>query len=312
MYITRNSVNFVVINANSNHVNFKTNIRKLSTLLNTNNNDKNNNNNNKMVLIKDSQFNSQPISFQQIRHESSKNWFVQDEEHRKTKTPSLFNIGRQKILKLKTEGNTYHEKVVLGYSREQICDLVYDVAKYKEFVPFCINSEIIQEPNGVQNSLNNANRLNLNLRQNGFNLRRNEPSQTPSSNQEAIKSQNGEISRVKSFRAKLEIGVPPIRESYISHVNMVRPDLVKAVSKDTRLFEYLINEWKFHPYKCQELSKENCCIIEFFVSFKFRSVVYNNAATLFIDQVFGKMVNAFTNRAEIKYGKASMQPKILS
>lgn len=40
------------------------------------------------------------------------------------------------------KGTFYHEKIILGYSAEQMCDLVGNVPKYKEFLPFCINSEV--------------------------------------------------------------------------------------------------------------------------------------------------------------------------
>lgn len=43
------------------------------------------------------------------------------------------------------KGTFYHEKIILGYSAEQMCELVGNVPKYKEFLPFCINSEIIGE-----------------------------------------------------------------------------------------------------------------------------------------------------------------------
>lgn len=125
-----------------------------------------------------------------------------------------------------------------------------------------------------------------------------------------------------SFKARLEIGYPPIRESYISHVSIIRPNLVKSISRDTRLFEFLINEWKFHPIassESQTLSRTvpvkedemRSCIVEFYVSFKFRSPVYSRFSSLFMDQIFRKMVNAFTHRALVLYGKPAVQPKEL-
>ncbi len=64
------------------------------------------------------------------------------------------------------DGTYYHEKLLVGYSREQMCDLVYDVKRYKEFVPFCINSKILVDiPKGELNlSKLGRNNLNLNLR----------------------------------------------------------------------------------------------------------------------------------------------------
>ncbi|RNA35935.1 coenzyme Q binding COQ10 A [Brachionus plicatilis] len=196
------------------------------------------------------------------------------------------------ILKSTSKGSFYHEKVILGYSREQMCDLVFDVRQYKEFLPFCIDSEIIEERS---------------LRPRGINLKK---LHTSSKKMEAKKA----IDLPSSFKAKLEIGYPPIREAYISHVSMVRPETVKSISRDTNLFEYLINEWKFHPYRPASDSdiNPNCCIVEFYVSFNFRSVIYNKFSSLVMDQIYKQMLGAFVKRAHVLYGKASIEPKNLS
>ncbi len=65
------------------------------------------------------------------------------------------------------DGTYYHERLLVGYSREQMCDMVYDVTKYKEFVPFCINSQILVDiPTKAELNLSKIarNNLNLNLR----------------------------------------------------------------------------------------------------------------------------------------------------
>lgn len=210
-------------------------------------------------------------------------------------TNTIFDGSRRKrILQFKNDGNLYHEKVLIGYSRQQMCDLVFDVASYRDFLPFCINSEVLNEPDRPG--------LNLRLMKNNY----------KSSTAGAKAVPNNTIKREQSFKAKLEVGYPPIRESYVSHVTMIRPDMVKSISRDTRLFEFLINEWKFHPSTAQVSDTENSCIVEFYVSFKFRSVIYTKFATLFMDQVFKKMVVAFTNRASEKYGKASCEPQLIT
>jgi coenzyme Q-binding protein COQ10 len=228
-------------------------------------------------------------------------------------------------LRNKTSGNYYHEKVILGYSREQMCDLVFNVEKYKEFVPWCIDSHIL-EANGSSQATANK-KINLNL------LKKNK---TVALNLNETTSKK-EIQTPKSFKARLEIGFPPIKESYVSHVSMIRPHLVKAISRDTNLFEYLINEWKFHPHDLfdshlkqpvpisslkerkegtkdqgNEKNVEKSCIVEFYVSFKFRSKIYDQLSSLFLDQVFKNMVGAFNKRAEILYGKPSIQTKKLN
>ena len=100
--------------------------------------------------------------------------------------------------------------------------------------------------------------------------------------------------------------------------------MVKAISRDTTLFKYLINEWKFYPnpqsYEkahLNSLSKseledlEKSCLLEFTVAFKFTNVIYSTFSEMFMDQVFKKMVSAFMERAKILYGKPSVLPKVV-
>lgn len=206
------------------------------------------------------------------------------------------------------EGGTYyHEKIILGYSRSQMCNLVYDVAKYKEFVPFCVSSTILSElsePGKLNLTKMNRNNLSLNMKNFNNNI-------------------DGQGNLPKSMRAKLEIGYPPIQEEYVSHVTSVHPNYVNSVSKDTYLFKFLINEWKFHPNPLcydidhlnsmsdSELNKgiEESCMVEFFVSFKFNNSLYNSFSEIFMDKIFKKMIEAFTKRASVLYGKPSMLPK---
>ncbi|CAF0780430.1 unnamed protein product [Brachionus calyciflorus] len=199
------------------------------------------------------------------------------------------------ILKATAKGSFYHEKVLLGYSREQMCDLVYDVKRYKEFLPFCLDSKLIDEK-PIQQTLHKG--INLKLLHN--------------SQSNKIVTPDKKLELPSSFRAKLEIGYPPIRESYISHVSMVRPETVKAISRDTNLFEYLINEWKFHPYERNSEISRNSCIVEFYVSFNFRSSIYNKFSSLIMDQIYKRMLGAFIKRASSLYGKPSLEAKNLS
>jgi ribosome-associated toxin RatA of RatAB toxin-antitoxin module len=220
-------------------------------------------------------------------------------------------------------GRFYHEKIILGHSREQMCDLVFNVTKYKEFVPFCINSEII-------NQIVDKNRFNLNSPKNRSQLQLKFEQKQQQKALNTLKNRH-EIEMPQKFDAKLEIGYPPIKESYISHVSMIRPHMVKAISTETRLFEYLINEWKFHkldncshPNKLDTTKKitsnennesksnvEDRCLVEFYVSFKFHSPLYAEITNLFLDKMFKQMVGAFTRRARQVYGPPSIEPTSL-
>lgn len=173
----------------------------------------------------------------------------------------------------------YKERQLVGYSREKMFELVKDVSKYKEFVPWCLKSDILQSTVKTPN--------------------------------QAIKDTSLKIPR--TFTAELEIGFPPIKQAYVSHVTYIKPSFIKSISHDMTIFEFLDAEWRF--YLCdknnkQILTKEDtinaatdCCVIEFSVSFKFRSILYSKLADLFLDNVFKQMVNAFLSRAAQLYGK---------
>lgn len=82
------------------------------------------------------------------QQQKSLNWLIKPHRE-KTETTSTIPMGAEEFKPESADrtkkGTFYHEKIVLGYSAEQMCDLVGNVAKYKEFLPFCINSEILPD-----------------------------------------------------------------------------------------------------------------------------------------------------------------------
>lgn len=254
------------------------------------------------------------INHNQKNNESTKtlNWFIKPDREKENQSTAIDLDNKSAAF----NGKFYHEKIILGYSREQMCDLVFNVQKYKDFVPFCVKSEIIEEKK-------DKNRFNLHTAKNKHQFKLQLAQNKVLKN---LKKKN-DIELPQTFDARLEVGYPPIKESYISHVSMMRPHMVKAVSSETRLFEYLITEWKFHkndvcshpakiidaknPENDTKEEEENSCIVEFYVSFKFHSVIYTEVANIFMDKIFMKMVEAFTKRANIVYGPASIQPTSL-
>lgn len=110
------------------------------------------------------------------------------------------------------------------------------------------------------------------------------------------------------LRADLMIGFPPINESYTSHVSLVKPYLVKAECSDGKLFHHMLTVWRFSPGLKRE---QQSCVVDFQVTFEFRSTLHSHLSKLFFDQVAQQMEKAFIVEVGRRYGPASMQPRNL-
>lgn len=150
---------------------------------------------------------------------------------------------------------TYSEKRLIGYTREQLFDVVAAVENYHLFVPACRRSEVIQRSK----------------------------------------------SRVK---AKLEIGIPPLLEAYTSNVRLEKPKIITASCVEGVLFKHLDTRWKFNLPPSSH-SPTEVCLLDFHVSFEFKTLLYARLAAPIFDEMVRLNVSAFLKRAEKLYGPAN-------
>lgn len=110
------------------------------------------------------------------------------------------------------------------------------------------------------------------------------------------------------LKAKLVIGFPPINESYTSKVTKIHPRLVKAECTDGRLFDHLNTLWLFSPGL---KNNPETCVIDFSLSFQFRSIMYAQLSNLFFNEIVRQMENAFLQEARRRYGRPCMKTVLL-
>jgi coenzyme Q-binding protein COQ10 len=107
-----------------------------------------------------------------------------------------------------------------------------------------------------------------------------------------------------TFKADLVIGFPPLNERYTSKVSINKPHQVRAECHDGRLFSYLLNNWKFSP-GVKDISQS--CVIDFEVSFEFKSAIHSQLANFFFDQLVIQMEKAFIDEAGERFGRPSIK-----
>ncbi|KAL4001848.1 Polyketide cyclase / dehydrase and lipid transport family protein [Acanthocheilonema viteae] len=104
------------------------------------------------------------------------------------------------------------------------------------------------------------------------------------------------------FTARLQIGFPPVCETYTSRVSIVKPTMVRSVCTDKTLFKTLESTWQF---SASQANNTRSCTLIFSLAFEFHSVFHTFLAHHFFDHVVESMVVAFLKRAETKYGPPS-------
>ncbi|KAJ8674032.1 hypothetical protein QAD02_005294 [Eretmocerus hayati] len=108
------------------------------------------------------------------------------------------------------------------------------------------------------------------------------------------------IKKPDFLKANLVIGFPPLRESYVSKVTTVYPQMVKAECTDGKLFNHLNTLWLFSPGLN---NNPETCVIDFSLSFEFKSLLHSHLSNLFFNEIVRQMENAFLEEAQRRHGK---------
>lgn len=154
----------------------------------------------------------------------------------------------------------YQRKELVGYSMQQMYDVVADVDNYNKFVPYCKKSTVYNR-------------------------------------------------KPSSAQAQIVVGFPPLYERYTSNLTLQEPSLIKSECYDGRLFNYLQNYWGFSP-GLKDVPES--CVIDFRVTFEFKSALHSHLSHLFFDAIVQQMEMAFVREAERRYGQARIKALLLS
>lgn len=100
----------------------------------------------------------------------------------------------------------------------------------------------------------------------------------------------------------LRVGWKQFDEVFECDLVCVPGKKVAANSVTISLFEYLLSEWAFRPLK---RGKQEVCVVDFSLEYKFKNPLYNTVSGMFQDQVTLVMIGAFQRRvAEVQHQRS--------
>lgn len=164
---------------------------------------------------------------------------------------------------------SHKEIKTLPYTAKQMFDLVMDIEKYPQFLPWCLAAKItkIHKDNHLEAD------LVINFK--GF-------SQKYSSDVRSSK-----ISAPQSFTDANSI---PLNKGNIDEEYLI------SVAAIDGPFKNLVNSWEFKDIK-------DGCEIKFYIDFEFKSVILGKMIGMIFEKATSKMIDAFENRANSIYKK---------
>jgi len=161
-----------------------------------------------------------------------------------------------------------NRRILKGVTREALCDVVADVERYAEFVPFCARA-----------------------------------ARTPRGTWRREEQEKAEARGAEYFEADLEIGFKIFSERYTSAVTCERPRRVTARSVSSGLFESMTTTWTFTPLDGEEedggdseIPSSDGVIVDFEIDFAVRDPMHAAAVGVVFDDVARSQIQAFEKR----------------
>lgn len=108
------------------------------------------------------------------------------------------------------------------------------------------------------------------------------------------RAQSGE--GVETLVAEMSVGYKAIHETFTTRVTLDHTRLRILVEYVEGPFSFLENRWSFKP-------DETGCLVEFFITYEFKSFALGMLMGAMFDRAFRKFVEAFEARADLIYGR---------
>jgi coenzyme Q-binding protein COQ10 len=112
------------------------------------------------------------------------------------------------------------------------------------------------------------------------------------------RAQSGE--GVETLVAAMSVGYKAIHETFTTRVTLDEPRQRILVEYVEGPFSFLENRWSFKPDSAG-------CVIEFYISYEFKSRMLGLLMGAMFDRAFRKFTEAFEARANVVYGQRAVQ-----